>query len=152
METKRNHSRRNFLKMSAASAVAGGLAVSKSSAAKKALAAKAAWEDGMQINPDIDNTRVVFCHDPSMENGYPSDWGSIEDNDKKVDNPKIMENLDKLAMALAEKGSPEQAWSTIFQQPAGKEWSEVKAAIKVNGREEKCAPHLSVVIKVCEEL
>jgi hypothetical protein len=148
------HSRRKFLKISAAGtagAVISGIAANRVSAAVKAEAARAAWQDGMQINPFIENTRVVFCHDPSMVTTTPTSW-SLQNQNDNVDNEKIVENMDKMAMALAQKAGATEAWDAIFQKPQGKEWSETMVAIKPNCRGDRGVPKISIIKKFCDEL
>jgi hypothetical protein len=88
------------------------------------------WVDGMQINPDIDNLRVVFGKDEQMlASGSYGDWFSAN---TRVNAAKVKENLDIMAMALAQRDDITAAWQTIFRKPVAKEWSQVTAAIKVN--------------------
>jgi hypothetical protein len=151
------HSRRKFLKISAGGA-AGMLinGMSAENAAAKTLQDPLTiWEDGMQINPAIDNLRVVCCHDPSMVQNNPLSW-TIEGQNDPVISEKVYENMDKMAIALAglEIEDPEDiaanaaaAWATIFQKPEDKEWADVNVAIKINTVPRNWA-RLAVISKV----
>jgi len=148
------HSRRKFLKISAAGtagALISGFATKRVTAMPGVGAAVSGWQDGMQINPDIDNLRVVFCHDPGMVEAEPIRW-TMETQNNPVITEKVYENLDTMAVALAKNGDPGAAWATIFRKPESKEWNEVKAAIKINAVEEMNMPRLAVISKVCLEL
>ncbi len=151
MARRISESRRNFLKTSAAGAanlvVAGVVSKNLAASPKKPF---------KQINREIDNLRVVCCHDPEMVDGDPTSWNTIADQNETVDGDRIQNNLDQMAMSLAEKNSPQEAWSTIFTKPASKEWSEVRVAIKANcktnsGRHSN-NPRLAVLDKICKEL
>jgi hypothetical protein len=156
----KRHSRRKFFKMSAAGA---GCAMLGHFTAKKVRAGTAQgttiWEDGLQINPEIDNRRVVWCHDPEMVTGNPLSW-EIEVQNESVVTEKVHENMDRMAVALAnrEVADPDdlaanaaEAWAAIFQKPENKEWNEVTAAIKVNSVFWNW-PRLAVIAKVCTAL
>jgi hypothetical protein len=118
MSSEKLNSRRNFLKTSAAG-VAGALA---GSALFPSIAAAAgtrnAWVDGMQINPNIDNLRMVLCKDPTQP--Y---WNVQPD--------VCWANMDQVVMRLAQKLTPAEAWATIFRKPASKQWADVKVGLKV---------------------
>ena len=120
------HSRRDFLKISAAGAAGvavTGLAAGKAVAASSGKAGVSAWYDGMEINPNILNTRAVFCYDPAAGNNMiPGDW-DMEGQNEAVDKDAVYANLDKMAVALAQTATAEEAWAVIFQQPkAANEW------------------------------
>ncbi len=53
--------------------------------------------------------------------------------------------MDLMAKYLAQKNDPNEAWSTIFQQPSNKEWSEVKVAFKVNAVYTRIMPHIAII-------
>jgi len=53
--------------------------------------------------------------------------------------------MDKMAMALAQKATANEAWATIFRKPAAKTWANVKVAIKAPGS-------FATVNKICKEL
>jgi hypothetical protein len=118
--------RRSFLRTSAAGAaglMAGGVLPQAVSASGGGV-----WVDGMQINPNIDNLRVAYCEDPDMSG--PSTMHNHYAINGAVNNELLWENMDKLAMTLAGKSTPAEAWATIFQKPEGKDWPDVKVVIK----------------------
>ncbi|MBN1761030.1 MAG: DUF362 domain-containing protein [Chitinispirillaceae bacterium] len=106
------------------------------------------------INPAIDNCRVVCCTDPEMVTGNPSQWNTVADQNKFIDVDRVQTNMDRMAMALAQKATSREAWAAIFQKPASKEWSAIKAAIKVNAKTRsgipKNNPRLAVIDKICK--
>jgi hypothetical protein len=105
--------RRNFLKTSVAGAtglMVGGISVKKASASSGG-----AWVDGMQINPAIDNKRVVCAHDTSLRN-----------SDGSANKAVVEADLDKMAIALAQKPTATEAWAAILRKPASKAWSDVE--------------------------
>jgi hypothetical protein len=154
------HNRRKSLKASAAGAAGamiGGITPKKAHARGQQVLT--IWEDGMQINSEIDNKRVVFCHDSEMVTDNPISWDFEGQNDP-VNTEKVQENLDKMAVALAAREVTDpndlatnaaDAWATIFQKPEGKEWSEVTAAIKLVTVSSNL-PKLAVVDKICQAL
>ena len=122
-------SRRNFLKTTAGGA---GLIVSDG-LLKTALAKESTKRRGIEINPNINNLRVVYIEDPAMlENGTSTSFGQFSAAMDKVDAAKVKENMDKMACALANIEDIDTAWGTIFQKPANKDWSDMKIAIKSN--------------------
>ncbi len=138
--------RRDFLKTSSA----GAATLALSSRLASAGASKGcAWTQGMQVNPAIDNLRVVCCEDPAMIAELPSRWGFSYQNDM-TDNEQIGHNMDEMAKALAQKDSPAEAWATIFR--SGKSWNQTLAAIKVNTINTRNMPRIAVVGKVCQVL
>lgn len=145
-----NTSRRDFLKITAASATAVAASPVVASATKN----RAAWSSPKQINPNIDNLRVAFVHDEGMVNTKCADFSGFSsmDNQNSYVNPsRIRENLDKLVIALTNKADADEAWNTIFMKPNSKNWSDVTVALKVNGIGVN-HPRLIIVGKVCEEL
>jgi hypothetical protein len=127
METLQN-SRRNFLKTTAAGA-AGVMVSSASSFA--APAATGAWVNGKQINPAIDNTRVVVAHDTQIFANQTNTEAA----------------MDKMAKALAQKTNATEAWATIFQKPTGKaSWADVIVGIKGGWCQQRA------IAKICLEL
>jgi hypothetical protein len=95
------------------------------------FASTKAWTR-VQINPAIDNTRVICCHDTKMLPGYSTDTSWTNQN-KMVDVAKVGANLDQMAMKLAQKTTAAEAWSAIFRKPAAKTWASVRVALKTNG-------------------
>jgi hypothetical protein len=82
----------------------------------------------MQINPDIDNLRVVACRDPSMETGTPLKWDTVSQNGV-VNAAKVSDVMDAMAQTLAQKTDTQLAWSTILKKPDAKSWSTARALI-----------------------
>ncbi|MFC1585917.1 FlgD immunoglobulin-like domain containing protein [Fibrobacterota bacterium] len=156
-----SHSRRNFMKISAAGAAGafmGGMS-SEVRAAEQAAGQATIWQDGMQINPNIDNLRVVLCHDPTMVESNPLLWTMEGQNDPVVEE-RVYANMDQMAIALADRGvqnpddtaaNAEAAWETIFQKPADKDWQDVNVAIKINSVQSDW-PRLAVINKICMAL
>lgn len=143
-------SRRNFIKTAVAGA-AGFMVtgVSGQSQSSKEISASA-WTPNKKINPNIDNLRVVCCHDPSMISGAPASW-NMEGQNAPVNVDRVFADLDAMAKTLSLKNSAEEAWKTIFRKPTHKNWKDVKAAIKVNCISEN-HPRVAVVAKICTEL
>lgn len=148
MRRKISKTRRDFLKASV-----GTVAVIVT---KKIEASKLPFPNQKIINPAIDNLRVVCCHDPNMVTGTPTSWNTIADQNEYAVVEQIQGNIDQMAMALAEKDTPKEAWEAIFQKPASKQWSEVKVAIKVNAKTRsgipKNNPRLATIDKICKAI
>jgi len=140
--------RRNFLKTAAAGAI--GISAVKFD---KVFAAPNAWTNGKQINPSIDNKRVICCYDTKMLTATPKS-GSMTDQNSVVDAARVASNLDEMAMKLAQKTTATEAWSAIFQKPAAKTWASIKAAIKVNAiiASNGNHPRIAIVKKICDVL
>jgi hypothetical protein len=132
MKKIHDQSRRNFLKAS----TAAGALLAQGGLHKVFSAPSAGWTNGMQVNPLIDNLRVAYASDPVVGTGHMlkgttySNWANAQGN--SIDQIVVTANMGKLAMALAKKSSPDEAWAAIFQKPSGKTWDKVTAAIKVN--------------------
>ena len=129
--------RRDFLKTAAAGA-AGAMGISALKFDKLfAQSTGGVWTTGMQINPAIDNTRVICCHDPSMLPNYPTSMAGVKatfaNQNSWVDPAKIATNMDQMAMQLAQKTNAADAWSTIFRTGNSGGWGSTRVAIKVNG-------------------
>jgi hypothetical protein len=73
---------------------------------------KGAWVDGKQINPAIDNLRVVNCTDPTMITADPVKWDIVSQNAPVV-SERVRANIDAMACALAQKASPAEAWAVM---------------------------------------
>ncbi|MBN1578308.1 MAG: DUF362 domain-containing protein [Chitinispirillaceae bacterium] len=141
--------RRSFLQKSVAGAAAitaGGVKFSN------VFSAPAAWTDGMQINPAIDNKKVVCCYDTGMLNSDIEDVSTFRLQNNAVITSKVESNMDVMAKTLADKSDAAAAWATIFRKPDSKEWGEVKVAIKVNCIYTMIMPRIAIVGKVCQEL
>ena len=65
MRAKRIQKRRDFLRNAAVGAF--GITAVRFN---KIFASPKAWTSGMQINPVIDNKRVICCHDTKMLNNF----------------------------------------------------------------------------------
>ncbi len=119
-------SRRGFLKHSVAGAAVFGVAphlfLPKSAAG---------LHEGTGTHPNIDGRRVVGVHDPGMTREVVPvcPWTHQE---KLVDSRAVMENMDRMAMALSGEKQIRDAWRAIFLKPPGKAWSDVVVAIKTN--------------------
>jgi len=145
--------RRDFLKMTAVGAA--GLAIARPGKAQAAAGTGWPSTGTMAINPGISNLRVISCHDPLMITNQTglgnSNWNFAGWN-AAVDGTKIMANLDQMAMQLAQAPTTAAAWSSIFQKPASKSWSQVNVAIKVNLLSPYNHPRLAIVQKICQVL
>lgn len=148
MTQKCSESRRDFLKTSAAGTV--GLMVTGSTVKKAFSKPRGGWQDGMQINSDIDNLRVVFAHDEEMVTDQACEK-NFEKYNTHIDSDKVALNMDKMAMVLAQKSNATTAWSTILRKPDAKKWSNVTVAIKINGiGNMHCS--VGILTKLCAEL
>lgn len=139
--------RRDFLKTAAAGAM--GISVLKYG---KLFASTKAWTK-VQINPAIDNARVICCHDTKMLPNYSTDTSWTNQN-KMVDAARIGANLDQMAMKLAQKTTAAEAWSAIFRKPAAKTWASVRVALKTNGigMASTNRPKAAIYKKICDVL
>jgi hypothetical protein len=142
-----NH-RREFLRQSAAGAV--GL-IAGQSVLNRTFAATTGWATGMQINDSIDNLRVVCCNDSAMIKSDVTNWTFANQN-SAVDKARLQSNMDEMAKTLAQKSTAADAWAAIFRKPASKQWSQVKAAIKVNTINQAIMPRAAVIGKICTVL
>jgi len=133
MATNPHSGRRDFLKTAAVGAAgAMGLGALKFDRAAAQSTAGSVWVNGMQINPAIDNKRVICCNDPKMLTSTPKDT-SFTTTNAAVDPAVVAANLDEMAMQLAQKTTATEAWSTIFRIASGKAWSAARVAMKTNG-------------------
>ena len=131
--------RRDFLKITTVGAT--GLALGR------ANHAYAAWPSSgtTDLNPAIPNMRVVACVDKAMVKSVPSPM-TFENQNAGIDNAQVQANMDAMAMTLANKSTPEEAWKTIFS--SSKDWPSTVVAIKVNGGEGKNTAHLAILQKL----
>jgi hypothetical protein len=141
-----NKTRRDFIKKTC-TASAAILMSNLISCKKENIEGQSGWFKGKQVNPYIDNLRIVCSHDPSMLRGNPQSWDMISQNSPVV-KERVHINLDQMATALAETSSATSAWQKIFRKPQDKKWEDVKVAIKVNSIF-KNHPRLAVVEKIC---
>lgn len=148
-----DNSRRNFLQTTAV----GAAGVVLSSSVNTILAAESstsAWTNGMQINPSIDNKRVVCCTDVTMftSTSAATSATTFANQNAAVVSARVETNLDAMAISLSGKTTVTEAWNTIFRKPDAKEWNAVKVAIKVNCINASIMPRISIVAKICKEL
>ena len=139
--------RRDFLRTAAASA-AGAMGLTALKFDKLFAQSTGGWTSGMQINPAIDNKRVICCHDTKMLTANPQNDTFAAQN-SAVDANVVATNLDQMAMYLANKTTATDAWSTIFR--SSKDWASTKVAIKTNaiiatGNH----PRVAVIKKICD--
>ena len=153
MKKSRFSSRRDFLKTAAAGTV--GIAISAAGLQKLFASASGgmSWSAGLKINPAIDNLSVVCCYDEGMLNNKIA--YNFAAQNSSVQATVIQKNMDDMAIKLINgdyNTSAETAWKKIFMKPAAKQWSEVKAAIKVDCSNIQNMPRAAVVGKVCSAL
>ena len=139
--------RRDFLRTAAASA-AGAMGLTALKFDKLFAQSTGGWTSGLQINPAIDNKRVICCHDTKMLTANPQNDTFAAQN-AAVDANLVATNLDQMAMYLANKTTATDAWSTIFR--SGTDWASTKVAIKTNaiiatGNH----PRVAVIKKICD--
>ncbi|MHC4592078.1 MAG: hypothetical protein ACYS8L_05210 [Planctomycetota bacterium] len=148
MKPERKHGkrmpRRRFLK-----AAAGALAVSAVPTIVIPRRVEA-YQPGGKIHPNIGPLRVVGLTDARMT-AAPRLTAPWQETDPLVASDAVRENMDKLAMALAEEGNAADAWKKIFVKPAGRSWPDVVVGIKTNqtGYMRSSVPVMS---KVCHVL
>jgi hypothetical protein len=142
------YSRREFIAASAAGV--GGLAFAGFFPAF-GEEDKGAWVNGMQINPAIDNLRVVNCIDPAMITADPTKWDIVSQNAPVVAQ-RVQKNIDAMACALAQRTTPAEAWAVIFRKPDTKQWTEVKVAIKPNASGKNNNTRVAVIGTICSAL
>ena len=140
--------RRDFLKTAAAGAV-GAMGLGALRIERVFAQATGGWVDGMQINPVIDNKRVICCHDTTMLTTTPANTSFTSQN-AAVDATKVAANLDEMAMQLAQKTTAVDAWSTIFR--SSKPWASTKVAIKTNAilGTNGNHPRVTIIKKICD--
>jgi hypothetical protein len=140
--------RRDFLKTAAAGA-AGAVGLGALRIDRVFAQTTGGWVDGMQINPAIDNKRVICCHDTTMLTTTPANTSFTSQN-AAVDAAKVAANLDEMAMQLAQKTTAADAWSTIFR--SSKPWASTKVAIKANAilGTNGNHPRVAIIKKICD--
>lgn len=144
---KKSLSRRGFL----ISAGAGSISLTLPTVSSVRANTTRGTESPMKsINPDIDNLKVVSCHDLKMISGNFAP--GFSNQNLIIDSAKVEANLDAMAMELAGKPDPASAWATIFRKPSAKGWKDVRCALKVNCINTRNMPRVAVVGKVCKEL
>ena len=140
--------RRDFLKTAAAGA-AGAMGIGALRFDKLFAQSTGGWVSGLQVNPAIDNRRVVCCHDVNMLTSTPPNitWAS---QNNSVNANLVASNLDQMAMQLAQKTTVADAWSAIFR--SSKPWASTKVAIKTNAIQGTTGnhPRVAIIKKLCD--
>jgi hypothetical protein len=133
--------RRDFLKITAVGAT--GLVLTNT------RVARAGWPSSgkIDINPNISNLRVVGCVDTTMTTGVPKSMEFAVQN-AAVNSARVQVDMDAMAMALAQKDTPEDAWKTIFR--SSKDWASTVVAVKVNAVESKQTAHLAILKRLSD--
>jgi hypothetical protein len=148
MATNLPPKRRDFLKTAAAGA-AGAMGISVLRFDKLFAQSTGGWVSGLQVNPAIDNKRVICCNDPNMLTATPSNatWAS---QNNAVNATVLASNMDQMAMQLAQKSTATEAWSTIFR--SSKSWASTKVAIKTNAIQGNTGnhPRVAIIKKICD--
>ena len=129
MAADSNTKRRDFLK-TAAMGAAGAVGLTALKFEKASAQTTGGWVSGMQVNPAIDNMRVISCYDPKMLSSAPTGQTFTAMNNV-VNAAVVASNLDQMAMLLTQKATAAQAWSTIFR--SSKDWGSTRVAMKTNG-------------------
>ncbi len=112
--------------------------------------APAEWARKTFVHPQVNNLRVVGITDARMTkaNEAVTNWARQE----QLAAPEAVgENIDRLACALVETRSPQDAWRGIFIKPPGKSWSDTVVAIKTNHIARQHT-RSAVMAKVCHVL
>jgi len=148
MPTNRQPKRRDFLKTAAVGA-AGAMGLGAVRFDKVLAQSAGGWSAGMQVNPAIDNKRVVCCHDANMLTANPANTTFTAQNNA-ANASVIASNLDEMAKQLAQKATAAEAWSTIFR--SSKPWASTKVAIKTNGIQGSTGnhPRVAIIKKICD--
>ena len=138
-------SRRRFLKAGAAGAFALG-SIPTIIVPRRVEA----YQAGGQVHPNISPLRVAGLQDPSMTTDLKprSSWGQQEE---LVAWDVVQQNVDKLAVALAQEADPAAAWKKILVKPPGKSWGDTVVAIKTNHLGQQHT-RSAVMSKVCRVL
>ena len=140
--------RRDFLKTAAAGA-AGAMGLCALRFDKLFAQSTGGWVSGLQVNPAIDNKRVICCHDANMLTSTPPNTSWANQNNS-VNANLVASNLDQMAMQLAQKTTVAEAWSAIFR--SSKQWASTKVAIKTNGIQGSTGnhPRVAIIKKICD--
>ena len=121
----RSISRRRFLKTTA-----GTLALSSIPAIIIPRRVEA-YGGGAQVHPYISPLRVVGLRDQNMTTAVKAN-ASWAEQEGLVAWDVVQQNMDKLAVALAQESAPADAWRKIFLKPPAKAWGDTVVAIKTN--------------------
>ena len=151
MSDNSQQGRRDFLK-TAAVGVAGAVGLTTLRFDRAHAQATGGWVNGMQINPAIDNKRVICCHDTTMLTATPANTSWANQN-ANVDAKRVGDNLDQMAMLLTGKTTALAAWSTIFQF-GSKAPASIRVAMKANGIGSNTTnrPRTAIYKKICDVL
>jgi hypothetical protein len=143
--------RRSFVK-SAAIGAAGLTVGGQFSDLIAAPEAGLAWTNGMQINPNISNAKVVCCYDETMllSKAQAEIASDFSKQNAVVNTIRVEKNLDAMAISLSGKDNAAEAWKTILR--TSKTWAQTKAAIKVNCINTQVMVRIAIVGKICQEL
>ncbi|MGA2447088.1 MAG: twin-arginine translocation signal domain-containing protein [Polyangiaceae bacterium] len=141
--------RRDFLKTAAVASAMGVTATKADKVFAQTTGSGVAWTPGMQINPAIENTRVICCHDTNMLTQTPPNT-SWPNQNAYVNAALVSSNLDEMAMQLTQQATATSAWSTIFR--SSKAWASTKVAIKTNGISGLSGnhPRVAIIKKICD--
>ena len=125
-KAKSGMSRRSFLKVTAAGALAF-------SAVPTIIIPRRveAYQPGGRLHPHISPLRVAGLRDSAMTTAELPGPNWFQQEPVVAWEP-VQGNLDKLACALAEEGAAADAWKKIFVKPAGKSWGDAVVAVKTN--------------------
>ena len=146
MRPRKDISRRDFLKLSAASG-AGIVASKYLFNISKAYGVE--FPKLGNVNPTIPNTSVVYLTDNKMTNGeIARDWFA---QNKATNSDIVGQNLDKMACSISQEKEAKDAWGKLLIKPEGKEWKDVTVAIKTNNIMEQHTRN-AVMVKVCNVL
>ena len=138
-------SRRDLLKRAALGALA--LSVAPTIFIPRREQVYAAAEE---VHPNISPLRVVGVRDAGMVKGTSTNTG-WDVHDPLVVAEAVNDNVDRMAMALAQEKSAADAWKKILLKPAAKSWGDVVVAIKTNQIAEQ-RTRSAVMAKVCHVL
>jgi len=125
-EGDRGMTRRRFLKFTAAGALAF------TSVPTIIIPRRTeAYQAGGAVHPNVDPLRVVGVRDAAMTRpaNPRTTW---EQEEALVNWDPVQENMDRLAMGLAEEKGAADAWKKILVKPADKSWGDVVVAVKTN--------------------
>ncbi len=157
MAKKSSENRRDFLKKTFIGSA--GIVAAESLLSPAFSKESTQQKRGIEINPKINNLRVVYVKDTEMlANGTSTSFGKFSSANGKVNAAKVKANMNKMACALANNPDPKAAWGTIFQKPAAKDWGDLKIAIKPNcaagSSDGQNYPHAvyAIINSVCEAL
>lgn len=109
-----------------------------------------AYQAGARVHPNIDPLRVVGLAGPRMTRDLKP-YSTWQQQDELVVWDTVHENMDSMALVLAEESSVPEAWRSIFVRPPGKSWADAVVAIKTN-QVGQMRTSAAVMSKVCRVL